>query len=129
MSQHPKQEYVYNVRIERWVDGDTVDGFVDLGFKTWAKQRFRLQGINTPELHPRHENFATPLARAAHVEKAKEALLFCEENAPVGSIVVMKTGVESGKFGRYIAKVYHNPDGVTLNERLVEAGLAEEVEY
>lgn len=34
----------------RVVDGDTVDLDVDLGFRVWARQRFRLVGIDCPEL-------------------------------------------------------------------------------
>ena len=125
----PKPQYTYRAKIERWVDGDTADVSIDVGFRIWARQRIRLEGINTPELHPKHEDFVNPLARAAHIEKAREALMFCEESAPLGSEVILATGVEVGKYGRYIAKVYHHEDGVSLNERLVEAGLAEEKQY
>lgn len=129
MKDVPKPVFIYRVRIERWVDGDTVDGFVDLGFRMWAKLRFRLAGINTAELHPRHSNFDTKEERAAHMEKAREAMRFCEAKAPAGSEVVMETGLESGKFGRYIATVFHDESGESLNDMLVEADLAERVQY
>ena len=42
--------YEYRVIIDRWVDGDTVDVDIDLGFGVWLKdQRVRLYGINAPE--------------------------------------------------------------------------------
>ena len=41
--------YVYQAKVARWVDGDTVDLDVDLGFKMRTMQRFRLIGIDTPE--------------------------------------------------------------------------------
>ncbi|GAG20500.1 unnamed protein product, partial [marine sediment metagenome] len=42
--------YTYRAKLDRVVDGDTVDLFVDLGFNICIKDRFRLLGIDTPEL-------------------------------------------------------------------------------
>jgi micrococcal nuclease len=42
--------YEYKITIDRWVDGDTVDVDIDLGFDIiLKKQRVRLHGINAPE--------------------------------------------------------------------------------
>ena len=41
--------YTYNAKVERVVDGDTVDALVDLGFDTWKKVRIRFYGIDTYE--------------------------------------------------------------------------------
>ena len=42
--------YVYNVVLERVVDGDTIDVTINLGFDVQLKkQRLRLHGIDTPE--------------------------------------------------------------------------------
>ena len=45
--------YTYNAKVERVVDGDTVDALVDLGFDTWKKVRFSLNGIDAWEPRPR----------------------------------------------------------------------------
>ena len=48
--------YIYNAKLGRVVDGDTVDASVDLGFDTWKKIRIRLvlnPSINTPESRTR----------------------------------------------------------------------------
>ena len=45
--------YTYNAKLDRVVDGDTVDATVDLGFDTWKFIRIRLVGINTPESRTR----------------------------------------------------------------------------
>ena len=42
--------FEYTAIVVRIVDGDTVDLDVDLGFKTRRKDRFRLEGIDTPEV-------------------------------------------------------------------------------
>ena len=45
--------YEYNAKVDRVVDGDTVDFIVDLGFNINIKIRTRLIGVDTPERgHP-----------------------------------------------------------------------------
>ena len=41
--------YEYNAKVDRVVDGDTVDFIVDLGFNINIKIRTRLIGVDTPE--------------------------------------------------------------------------------
>ena len=43
--------YQYKAKIDRIVDGDTMDIVIDLGFKITTNQRIRLKGINTPETY------------------------------------------------------------------------------
>ena len=46
--------YEYRCKIDRVVDGDTVDVDIDLGFGIWLrKERVRLYGIYTPESRTR----------------------------------------------------------------------------
>jgi micrococcal nuclease len=45
--------YTYNAKIERVVDGDTIDALIDLGFDTWKKVRIRFYGIDTYESRTR----------------------------------------------------------------------------
>jgi len=42
--------YRYKARLNRIIDGDTIDVSIDLGFDVKIKQRVRLYGINTPEV-------------------------------------------------------------------------------
>ena len=41
--------YKYNAKLDRVVDGDTIDAMVDLGFDIWTHKRIRLLGIDAPE--------------------------------------------------------------------------------
>ena len=41
--------YKYKFTFTRVIDGDTVDGILDLGFGISLKERIRLYGINAPE--------------------------------------------------------------------------------
>ena len=45
--------YKYNAKLDRVVDGDTVDAMIDLGFDTWVHKRIRLLGIDAPETRTR----------------------------------------------------------------------------
>jgi len=103
--------YRYRAEIVRWVDGDTVDVVVDLGFKIQTKQRLRLFGVNTPER-------GKPGFR--------EATEYCEGRAPQGSTVEVST-YKTGKFGRWLADVFVDGDEDSVNKGLLETGHA--VEY
>ena len=110
--------YEYNCKIDRVVDGDTVDVDIDLGFDVWMlKQRIRLYGVDTPESRTRDK-----------VEKvfgnlAKE---FVEKRLPVGSKQVLRTKLDGkGKFGRILGEFVIGE--TTLNRMLIETSNA--VEY
>jgi micrococcal nuclease len=99
--------YQYNATVLRWVDGDTVDLRVDVGFRVYMETRFRLNGVDTPERGC--ENYA----------QAKE---FCQAQAPVGSEVLINT-YKADKYGRWLVTVMASGT-VPLNDRLISAGLA-----
>ena len=112
--------YEYRAKILRWVDGDTVDVDIDLGFGVWLqKERVRLYGLDTPESRTRD------LEEKARGLAAKD---FCKSHAPVGSIVYVKNtkGKETGKYGRVLGELILE-DERSLNQLLIENGHA--VEY
>lgn len=87
--------YTYRATVDRWVDGDTVDMLVDLGFRMTTHQRFRLLGdaetpiIDTPERgEPRYAE-ARQVAESVH---------------PPGAAVVIVTEkpLSGDKYGRYL---------------------------
>ena len=45
--------YTYKAKLDRVVDGDTLDANIDLGFDITVHKRIRLAGINTPESRTR----------------------------------------------------------------------------
>jgi micrococcal nuclease len=99
--------YHYKAAVDRWVDGDTVDLYVDLGFHTYIKTRFRLYGINTPE---RGEDLW------------REATDRAESLAPVGTDVTIDVFKTADKYGRWLVNI-HIGD-TTVNDSLVAAGFA-----
>jgi micrococcal nuclease len=110
--------YEYKATIDRWVDGDTVDVDIDLGFDVVLRdQRVRLYGINTPESRTRDlEEKAKGLAAKARVN----------EMAPVGTVVTLLTHKydAKGKFGRILGAIV--TDDGTVNQMLLEEGHATE---
>lgn len=111
--------YTYNAKLDRIIDGDTVDAHIDLGFDITVHKRIRLAGIDTPESRTRDlEEKAKGLA-------AKSRL---EELLKEGSFVVESK--EVGKYGRVLGTLHVYPDGglpININDRLVKEGYA--VEY
>ena len=45
--------YTYKAKLDRVIDGDTIDVNIDLGFDIQIKKRVRFVGINTPESRTR----------------------------------------------------------------------------
>jgi micrococcal nuclease len=110
--------YQYEATIRRWVDGDTVDVDIDLGFGlVYSNQRLRLYGINAPEQRTRDLD---------EKEKGLAATTYVNEVAPVGSKVTITTHKE-GKYGRILAEVFLE-DQTNLNSLLTEVGHAERYE-
>ena len=109
--------YEYRAKVEKVVDGDTMDLSIDLGFDIHYASRVRLKGIDTPESRTRNlEEKKLGLAAKARVVE------FC----PVGSTVTLKTSKDGkGKFGRILGEII--VDSVSLNKTLVLEGHA--VEY
>tara|TARA_R100001015_G_C4633836_1_gene199325 strand:- start:356 stop:697 length:342 start_codon:yes stop_codon:yes gene_type:complete len=106
-----KPQYVYKATVTKIVDGDTVDLLVDCGFNIIRKERIRFYGVDAWE------------TRGEEREDGLKAKKFVEEKIPVGSEVVVRTGKERGKYGRYLGEIY--VDNRSLNDMLLEEGHAE----
>lgn len=99
--------FEYNTKVERVVDGDTIDVFFDLGFEVWHHQRIRLLGIDAPEHN-------TPYGKAV-TEYLKTVL--------EGKKVRIQT-FKPDKYGRYLGKIYLGDSIISINEQMVIDGLA-----
>jgi len=104
--------YTYTAKVEKIVDGDTIDVNVDLGFATFRKERLRFARINAWE------------TRGAEKEQGKLAKARVIELIPVGTTITIKTFRDKkGKYGRYIAEIIIE-DGKNLNDILLNEGHA-----
>ena len=117
--------FFYKAKVLRWIDGDTVELLVDLGFHTYRRERFRLCGVNAPELRPARDKFKTEADRLAHIAKAKETLAYCEKLCRPDTFVMIKTYMDKQeKYGRYLCDI-EIAGLTTLNKMLIEGGYAE----
>lgn len=107
--------YEYHARVTNVVDGDTVDLDVDLGFGVTYSKRFRLMGINTPEIRTKD-----PEEKAAGF-KAKARL---EELTLDRRLVVRTTKDKPGKYGRILATLIDPENKIDINRQLLIEGLA-----
>lgn len=78
-------------KVDRVVDGDTVDVWINLGFSTFVKKRVRMWGINTPESRTR--NKAEKVLGLAAKEELKRLL--------EGGVCDLDS-LELGKYGRVL---------------------------
>lgn len=108
----PTTKYDYRATVLRWIDGDTLDVKIDLGFEVSVIQRVRLYGVNTPEM-----NSASPSDRTL----ARSALAMAESMAPSGSLVQLQSRKSQDKYGRYLATVV-NDDGDDIAMTLIGSG-------
>lgn len=102
-----EQLYTYKAKVLRWIDGDTVEFRVDLGFRLWMECNFRLNGIDTPERGK--PNY-------------KEATQFAVAMAPPQSDTIIRSYKDTDKYGRWLCDIYVN--GECVNSALVASGLA-----
>jgi len=111
--------YVYKAKLDRIIDGDTVDAVIDLGFDVSVHKRIRLAGIDTPESRTRDlEEKKRGLASKARLEELLEGGEFVLESKEVG------------KYGRVLGTLIVYPKDnlpLNINETLVKEGYA--VEY
>jgi micrococcal nuclease len=105
--------YEYRALVKSWVDADTIDLDVDLGFRHWIHdERFRLVGINAPDKQP----------------AKREATAIANRLCPAGFYVTIRTEKnlhdvdKQEKYGRWLATVIAGQRNI--NDLLVQAGAA-----
>ena len=114
MSKKNKAAWRYQAKLDRVIDGDTVDAMIDLGFSTHRSIRIRFYGINTPESRTRDkEEKKRGLASKARLVEILEA----DDN----QFVVQSLGV--GKYGRCLGILYTESLGDTsVQQTLIDEG-------
>lgn len=108
--------YTYNAKLDRVVDGDTVDALVDLGFDTWKKVRIRMYGMNAPESRTRD------LEEKARGLAAKDRLAEILELENEGEFILVSHGV--GKYGRCLGEIFLTENSDSVNNLLISEGHA-----
>ena len=107
--------YQYKIKkINRVIDGDTIDVSINLGFHLTIDQRVRLKGIDAAETKTLN------LVEKAEGLAAKEWL--SQELAREGEWIIETT--KEDKYGRILGTFYLVGEPVTVNERMLNDGIA-----
>ena len=114
--------YEYIAEVDRVVDGDTLDLIINLGFKMTTNQRIRLAHVDTPETW-------RVKRESEEYKKGMEAKQFVEKRlADNNNQIRLRTYKHTGRYGRYIGEILLEDSDISLNEELVQKGLAEKVD-
>ena len=115
------EKYIYKAKLDRVVDGDTVDALIDVGFDIWFKTRIRFKGVDTWESRTRNlEEKALGLKAKARTKELLEKV-----SSKSGYFRIKSYGL--GKYGRVLADVFiMDKDGKqwNVNETLITEGHA-----
>ena len=114
-------KYIYRAKLDRVVDGDTVDALIDVGFDIWFKKRIRFKGLDTWESRTRNlEEKALGLKAKARTKELLEKV-----SSKSGYFRIKSYGL--GKYGRVLADVFiMDKDGKqwNVNKTLISEGHA-----
>ena len=114
-------KYIYKAKLDRVVDGDTVDALIDVGFDIWFKKRIRFKGVDTWESRTRNlEEKALGLKAKARTKELLEKV-----SSKSGYFRIKSYGL--GKYGRVLADVFiMDKDGKqwNVNKTLITEGHA-----
>jgi len=107
--------YNYKIKkINKVVDGDTVDLDIDLGFGITITQRVRVKGINAAE------------TKTLNLEEKTKGLVAKEwlktELSKNGEWTIQT--FKEDKYGRILGVLYLIGEPVTINERMINEGIA-----
>jgi|TARA_R110000822_G_scaffold58521_1_gene146424 micrococcal nuclease len=114
-------KYIYRAKLDRVVDGDTVDALIDVGFDIWFKKRIRFVGIDTWESRTRD----LEEKKKGKLAKARTKELLEKVSSKSGYFRLKSHGL--GKYGRVLGEIFiMDKDGKqwSVNETLISEGHA-----
>ena len=115
------EKYIYRAKLDRVVDGDTVDALIDVGFDIWFKKRIRFMGLDTWESRTRDlEEKKKGLAAKVRTKELLEKV-----SSKSGYFRLKSHGL--GKYGRVLGEIFiMDKEGkqMSVNETLIAEGHA-----
>jgi len=117
------EKYIYRAKLERVVDGDTVDALIDVGFDIWVKKRIRFMGVDAWESRTRD----LKEKKKGLAAKARVIELLQETSSKPGYFRLKSHGV--GKYGRVLGEIFIQDEKgkqYNINEQLKIEGHAYE---
>ena len=120
----PSRKSCYNFRvtkINKVLDGDTIDVTIDLGFDLYKKERVRIAGVDTPEKRTRDlEEKALGIDATNWLKEKLESTLAGDDELTIRT--ELHGGV--GKYGRLLGWLYIGDSDLSLNEQMITEGYA-----
>ena len=120
----PNRKSCYNFRvtkINRVVDGDTIDVTIDLGFDLYKKERVRIAGVDTPEKRTRDlEEKELGIDATNWLKEKLDGAIAGDDDLVIRTELV--GGV--GKYGRLLGWLYIGDADSSLNEQMIDEGYA-----
>ena len=120
----PRRKSCYNFRvtkIDKVLDGDTIDVTIDLGFDLYKKERVRIAGVDTPEKRTRNlEEKELGIHATNWLKEKLESTLAGDDQLFIRTELVGGTG----KYGRLLGWCYIGDSEVSLNEQMITEGYA-----
>lgn len=120
-SKEKNKFFTYKAWVDKIIDGDTIWLNIDMGFETIIRQKIRLRGVDTPEIH---------------FNEGKQARDFVKRQLSPCPFVIIKT-YKTDKYDRYIADLFYlkeekDPDkisseGLLLNNEIVSKGYGRKI--
>ena len=120
----PSRKSCYNfrvIKVDKVLDGDTIDVTIDLGFDLYKKERVRIAGVDTPEKRTRNlEEKELGIDATNWLKKQLEDVLAGDDE------LIVRTELHGGvgKYGRLLGWLYVGDEQVSLNEQMIEQGYA-----
>ena len=120
----PSRKSCYNfrvIKVDKVLDGDTIDVTIDLGFDLYKKERVRVAGVDTPEKRTRNlEEKALGIDATNWLKKELKDVLDGDDE------LIVRTELHGGvgKYGRLLGWLYVGDETVSLNEQMIEQGYA-----
>ncbi len=120
----PSRKSCYNFRvtkIDKVLDGDTIDVTIDLGFDLYKKERVRIAGVDTPEKRTRNlEEKALGIDATNWLKEKLDTTIAGDDELTIRTELV--GGV--GKYGRLLGWLYIGDSILSLNEQMITEGYA-----
>lgn len=101
--------FIRGFELIKVINGDTIEGYVDLGLRHYITMRLRLQGVIAPSMRSKD-----PKER----EQAKAAKMWLQQRLMKHSLHVQI--YKTNKFDKYLVTLFAN--GGNINEELLKIG-------
>ena len=109
------------IKIDKVLDGDTIDVTIDLGFDLYKKERVRIAGVDTPEKRTRNlEEKELGIHATNWLKEKLEGAISGDDDLVIRTELVGGTG----KYGRLLGWCYIGDSELSLNEQMITEGYA-----